>query len=134
MLLELRRFSFTKHGTFGALGTVTPDGIIPICLTLEDPWFDNQPNIGCIPPGAYLCKRIESKSFGDVFEITNVIGRTGVLLHKGNTVFDTHGCILLGASFENTNFIGISRSQEGYNYFSAATSALMDFQLIIRNP
>lgn len=133
MHLTLKRFSFTKHGTFGVLGYASPDGLMPICLTLEDPWLDNQANISCIPAGAYLCKRTESPRFGDVYEITNVVGRSHVLFHKGNTIHDTNGCVLLGASIEQYPW-GISRSSEAYGVFWALVNPLNEFTLEIKNP
>lgn len=133
MLLELKRFSFTKHGTFGVLGYVSPDGLMPLCFTLEDPWLDNQANISCIPPGHYNCHRIDSPKFGEVYEIENVVGRTKILIHRGNTIHDTHGCVLLGASIEQYPW-GISRSGEAYGTFWALVNPLNDFVLTIRNP
>lgn len=134
MLLVLKRISFTKHGTFGVLTYTSPGGLIPICLTLEDPWLDNMPNISCIPSGLYICRRTESPKFGEVYEVTNVVGRVGVLFHKGNTMHDTQGCILLGATYENTNFMGIARSQEGYGHFWALVNPVNEFKLEIHNP
>lgn len=131
--MVLKRFSFTKHGTFGVLGYVSPDGLMPICLTLEDPWLDNQANISCIPAGEYDCRRIESPRFGDCYEITNVPARSHILFHKGNTIQDTHGCILLGSSIENYPW-GVARSGEAYGAFWALVNPSNEFRLHISNP
>jgi len=45
MELTLKRCASTAKGTFGVL---LHDGV-PLCVTCEDPWNDNLPNISCIP-------------------------------------------------------------------------------------
>lgn len=79
----------------GILGVLLLDGEY-FCCTIEPDNNDNEP---CIPTGKYTCKRVVSPKFGDTFEITNVPGRTHILIHSGNTEKDTHGCILLGQYF-----------------------------------
>lgn len=56
-----------------------------------------------IPPGHYLCTFVNSNKNGDgdpetedVYEITEVDGRTNIQIHVGNTIKDTTGCICLG--------------------------------------
>lgn len=73
------------------------------CVTLELPWLDNIRKRSCIPDGDYRVVPRRSKRFGDVFHITNVPGRSDVLIHAGNWAgripeYKTHvqGCILLG--------------------------------------
>jgi hypothetical protein len=72
---------------------------IPLCLTLELPWLENKPEISCIPPGLYPCARHESQKFGRVWMLQNVPARSAILIHAGNTIKDTQGCILAGRSF-----------------------------------
>ena len=84
-----------QHGTFGAL---TINGQ-PICLTLEPYTRDNERNISCIPTGQYICNRVDSPKYGDVFEVSNIQNRSHVLFHWGNRDKDTEGCILLGEEF-----------------------------------
>lgn len=67
--------------------------------TLERPWIDNVRNISCIPPGRYDCAFLPRSSSGryrNVFWVKNVPGRGGILVHAGNTVDHTRGCILIG--------------------------------------
>ena len=67
------------------------------CYTLEDPWINNAPNISCIPEGQYFVKLLYSPHFGRPYpHILGVPGRTGILIHSGNTDADTQGCILVG--------------------------------------
>ena len=83
------------NGTFGVL---TINGL-PFCVTLEQYKYGNEINKSCIDSGQYICHRKNSHNFGDSFEITEVANRSHILLHIGNTINDTSGCILLGASF-----------------------------------
>lgn len=74
------------------------------CFTLELPWKDNQPNISCIPTGEYQTTIRVSPHFGRVYWVTEVEGRSYILIHAGNWAGDiskdyitnTYGCILLG--------------------------------------
>lgn len=67
--------------------------------TLERPWLDNSPNISCILPGRYHCSFLRSSSSGrykNVYWVRNVQGRAGILIHSGNLVSHTKGCLLIG--------------------------------------
>lgn len=68
------------------------------CFTLELPWHFNEVANSCIPLGSYDCVLHNSPKFGVVFKVLKVLNRSEILLHKGNTVKDTKGCILLGSS------------------------------------
>lgn len=92
---ELMRLETGAEGTFGVLRL---DGKV-FCVTLEPPDRDNVANVSCIPEGRYVCRRVESLRFGDTFEVTDVPGRTHILLHPGNVTDDTQGCVLLGRQF-----------------------------------
>lgn len=81
-----------EHGTFG---TLLLDGIA-FCVTLEPYSRDNEKSISCIPTGQYTCKRVNSPTYGNTFEITNIEGRSHVLFHPGNFDDNTKGCVLLG--------------------------------------
>lgn len=71
----------------------------PIAITLERPWLDNKREVSCIPVGTYIAKRIISPSHGEVFEIVDVPNRTNILIHIGNVLKDSAGCILIGRNF-----------------------------------
>lgn len=66
--------------------------------TLERPWLENVSDISCIPTGAYDCILDEKKIIGKnpVYRLRAVPARSGVLIHVGNYVTDSHGCILIG--------------------------------------
>lgn len=99
-----------KSDPTGTLGELILDGKI-ICQTLERPWKDNAPEISCIPTGEYLCKRINSPKFGETFEITDVPNRTHILMHSGNYVTDSIGCVLLGMISDRSSSYKIFKSK-----------------------
>lgn len=78
------------HGTFY-------DGAKEMCVTFERPWLDNKKSLSCIPTGTYKCTIHISKTKGRCFKIHNVENRTHILIHPGNMLKDTEGCILVGS-------------------------------------
>lgn len=100
MTYRLTRTSYTPQGTFGVLHDAKG---YPLCLTLEEPWKDNQQKISCIPVGVYRCVTHNGSKFKNVWRLENVKDREAVLIHAGNTLDDTEGCILVGARFGMVN-------------------------------
>jgi len=97
------------------LGTMFVDGM-PL-YTLERPWLDNTHNISCIPTGIYKCVYMDSSFDGrlrNVYSVRNVPDREGILLHSGNFVDETHGCILvgLGRDIESNKIINSKKGME----------------------
>jgi len=70
-----------------------------VFFTLEPPWKGNQPNVSCIPRGKYKCVWHKSPKYGWVYKVTEVEGRSSILMHPGNTPNHTLGCILIGSRF-----------------------------------
>lgn len=95
MILKLVTFS-TNLCTMGKL---YDEGGELICSTFELPDRKNQVNISCIPDGEYMLKMIVSPKYGPCYKVHDVANRTNILIHKGNTVDDTRGCIMPCASF-----------------------------------
>jgi hypothetical protein len=54
------------------------------CKTLELAWKDNANKISCIPEGVYTVVPRHSAKYGRHLHITNVPGRSFVLIHWGN--------------------------------------------------
>jgi len=73
---------------------------------------ENVPDQCCIPPGRYEVIVTESphltaeKGF-PVYRphVMNVPGRDGILIHGGNTVRDSLGCVLVGVGKQGDGFI-----------------------------
>ena len=66
---------------------------------LERPWLNNQSNKSCITAGTYnvdFLQRSRSGKYRDVFWLRDVPGRSGILIHNGNTVNHTKGCLIIG--------------------------------------
>lgn len=93
--LTLHRFLSGSDGTFGVMTFRER----PICVTCENPWFNNQKSVSCIPNGTYSCIPFSGKKYKNVWELEDVPGRSAILIHQGNTHKDTYGCILVGNSF-----------------------------------
>lgn len=105
-----------------------------IFYTLERPWLNNQSNISCIPQGEYQVTALPRSSSGkyrDVFHIQDVPDRFGVLIHNGNIVKHTKGCILIG---NTRGYLGnehaVLSSKPALQRFNRVTNK-QDFTLII---
>lgn len=76
------------------------------CHTMELPWRENKRGLSCIPAGEYKCKIRISPRYGKIYWVTEVEGRTNILIHAGNWAGDktkgyrtnVAGCILLGVN------------------------------------
>jgi hypothetical protein len=124
----IRRVATGDQGTFGVLIYENT----PFSLSLEREWLDNQKSISCIPAGTYICSRVDSPKFGDTFEVTNVLGRSHILFHKGNLDEDSHGCILVGEQFgEVKGASGILSSKAGYNELMGIMKDVDIFRAVI---
>jgi hypothetical protein len=124
VILDLIRVGSSEQGTFGVLRI----GQVPFALTLERPWRDNETNVSCIPPTEYICRRVHSPKFGETFEVQGVERRSHILFHKGNTIENTKGCILVGEQFDGTK---LAHSGAGYGEFMAKLAGLDEFTLRI---
>lgn len=114
------------------LGMLQIDGVnhIPF-YTLENPWVDNKPWVSCIPEGAYAVRPHNGKKFRDVWIVEAVEGRSGILIHEGNTEEDTTGCILVGRTAGTLN--GQPAVLESRNAIQNLRTLLEpEFHLVIR--
>lgn len=129
MTLDLIRVGQSEAGTFGVLRI----GAVPFALTLEQPWRNNDTNISCVPPNEYICRRIHSNKFGETFEVQGVERRSHILFHRGNTLADTQGCILVGEEFAVSPAGApiLAASARGYQEFMAKLTGVDEFTLCI---
>lgn len=131
MRLTLLRVGQSNKGTFGVLRY----GDVPFALTLERPWHDNQPTVSSIPAGTYSCLRVTSPKFGVTFEVQEVPGRSHILFHKGNTIEDTKGCILVGEEFAGSYDVPVlADSKHGFDEFMSLLYGRTQFDLLIMDP
>lgn len=66
---------------------------------LERPWLGNRRNESCIPAGTYKAEflpRSTSGKYRNVYWLRDVPGRSGVLIHTGNLVAHSRGCLIIG--------------------------------------
>ena len=128
--IGLYRFSMTDDVTLGCIRI--PKDLDPtgkIIYSLENPWLNNARNVSCIPEGTYECEIYPSEKFGTRYLLHQTGHRFGILIHPGNSVKDTSGCILLGTKVGNDV---IYNSRNAVNYFQD----LLDekpFRLYIKN-
>jgi RHS repeat-associated protein len=94
------RYRYSKRGTIGYLYVYNDkDSDVLTGMTLELPWRNNKRDISAIPEGKY---KAELFFRGDKYKVPvqirllNVPGRSGILIHNGNWIKDTKGCILVG--------------------------------------
>ena len=136
--LTLSRVSMAWTET---LGVLTREDGTRVCLILERPWKNNKPNVSCIPAGEYVCKRVDSPSYGDTFEVTDVEGRTVILFHWGNWPSKSKGCLLTGAKFgvitqakfgRDSGTQAVIDSKLAFGWFLAETADVDEFKLTIR--
>ena len=130
MRAKIIRIDKSEDGVFGVL---TLNGHT-VCLTLERPWLDNKPDISCIPPDIYLCKRVDSPAHGDTFKILNVPARSDILFHVGNKVDESSGCILLGSEYgELEDQRAVLSSGKAFSKFMTLMEGVDAFPLQIIN-
>lgn len=77
------------------------------CHTLELPWKENQRSVSCIPDGDYTVKKRKSAKFAHHFHLTDVEGRSWILIHAGNFYTNTDGCVLVGLDLSDINSDGL---------------------------
>lgn len=91
-MVELRRFYHSKDGVLGELYYRARF----LCNTLEDPDNNNLVGNSCIPEGTYKVVPHNGTRYKNVWRLEDVPGRSAILIHQGNTLNDTRGCILVG--------------------------------------
>lgn len=124
-VVEILRVEESEEGTIGVMRIEK----VMFCVTMERPDFLNAPNVSSIPTGQYICKRYGSQKYPNTFEVTGVPERFVILLHAGNTIEDTEGCIIVaekqgklrgnrailnsGKTF--TNFMGLMHGEKEFH-------------------
>ena len=109
-----------------------------ICFTLEEPWRDaNKDGLGDkgvsrIPAGTFRTfRRYSETRKREVFEVSHVPGRAAILIHAGNTVADTEGCILVGqAEGDLVGVPAVLKSKPAFEAFMTAHPEA-EFQLTV---
>lgn len=117
----LNRGWMTEKYTMGFLKIEGVDH--PVIYSLEEPWKKNKRRISCIPEGEYNCEPFSGTRFKGVYHVEEVPDRDWILIHPGNRLKDTQGCILLGLSggdgllYSSRNAVKELKSCLGYKPF-----------------
>ena len=90
--VTVRRIDSDEAGT---ISKIAVNGEF-VCFALELPWQDNRRDVSCIPSGTYNLRYVNSPKFGRRLCIPGVPARDHILIHTGNCLDDTRGCILPG--------------------------------------
>ena len=99
--LLIDRYAPEEKQTVGAFfGLDKNRSIIFECDSIELPWLDNKNDISCIPAKTYTVVKRWSKKYKHHLHITNVEGRTWILIHPANKVNQLQGCIATGTTKE----------------------------------
>ena len=101
MRIELVRYAYMPEVVLGLLKfPVEEDGTyIHSLWTVESPWLNNVPFRSCVPDGAYKLMPFDSMQHPESYILSSgggLEGRSGILIHSGNDVGDTTGCVLPG--------------------------------------
>jgi len=130
-IIRIERFAYTDEGVFG---TLYNEGFY--CSTLENPWLNNRQYISCIPSGVYRIRRGDFKGRYPNFELLKVPNRWAIEFHRGNTIKDTMGCILVGEQFridQQYNKYWITKSTITMDKFMHSMSNFKEAILVIKS-
>ena len=116
--VTLTRLSTSETGTHGVL-SVNGRAML---VTLEPPK-------AIVPPGQYKLRLRWSPRFKrKLFEVADVPGHTDVLIHPGNTIKDTKGCILVGLRKEGEAVLQSRKALEELHRLLGNSSAVLEVQ------
>ena len=122
------------HGTLTVYDEDTGEEVFK-CRTLELPYRDNQRNVSCIPEGFYDVVPRTSPKYSNHLHITNVEGRSLILIHWGNYAgsinpktghSDIRGCVLVGKEFVDLDGDGLADITSSKNTFKKLMSVAPD--------
>lgn len=131
---RLQRFAEGLDGTLGTLMGLA---------TLEEEDRNNERGESRIPAGVYTCRPSRYHAGGyDTWEVTDVPGRSRILIHAGNTEENTAGCILVGLQHGTLEVVdeetgqrrrksAVLRSRDGFRQFMDLLSNLDAWELEI---
>lgn len=122
------------HGTLTVYDEDSGEEVFK-CRTLELPHLDNQRNISCIPEGFYDVVPRTSPKYSNHLHITNVEGRSLILIHWGNYAgsinprtghSDIRGCVLVGKEFVDLDGDGLADITSSKKTFNKLMSVAPD--------
>ncbi|WP_020408942.1 DUF5675 family protein [Hahella ganghwensis] len=136
-VITLERFAYATDGTFGRL-QLPNDRILYTC---ERPWLNNQTGKSCIPDGLYKLQKRDSgvvrrSSGGDYisgWEVTDVPGRTYIMIHPANWPHQLEGCIAPGMNYQIiSGKNAVTQSRLAFSVLMGALDGFEDLYLQIK--
>lgn len=119
--MKVVREPSTEDGTIGTW--YNADGS-KLCLTIELPWLENEPDKSCIPAGTYQFCRYISPKHGSVWMARDVPGRTNIEIHPANMACELLGCLGVGSVLGDID--GVSAVLNSQATFRMLQSVLPD--------
>ena len=124
MDLSLRRVSLSADGIFSNFFD-EDENIIAVSVERS---YNGKPKL---PDGHYMCERRMSPHFGyEVFQIMDVPGCDSIEIHRGNTQWDSIGCVCVGTEIlgitvteSKKSFLKFMDLQKGNDSFALTVSS-----------
>ena len=113
-IVRIKRIDKSDKQILGRLSVLNGRDLVYTCHTLEKPFRGNKKRISAIPSGNYNVVKRVSPKFGLCFHVLDVPNRKYILIHAGNYVSQTLGCILVGSvtgDFNNDGLVDVGRSK-----------------------
>lgn len=101
--------------------------------TLELPYKNNFMRLSCVPAGKYKLTKRVSVRYGTHFILHDVPNRSLILIHVGNYVSNTKGCILVGSDHKyinSDNLLDVTDSLKTMNKLLAICPASLSVNII----
>lgn len=148
MRLTLTRFAYMPNCTLGWLG-----GWASQLACLSEPWMPDRDGPGglpgsCVPDGLYKLVPHDTPKHPHVWALVNPAlgvyrqpgniptgqkwGRSAILIHAGNTVRDTEGCLLVGMRFSFLDGFSVLESRNALDQLRGVLGAGQDHEVEIR--
>ena len=112
------------------LGKASIDGQ-DVGYTLELSNCNNQRNVSRIPPGTYPTTEENHSHFKYCLRLDGVCGRSGILIHAGNSPKDTTGCILPGKT-RKTKSCWVSQSRDALKHYKKIINSDTTIETVIQ--
>lgn len=121
-MVTIKRIEYTDKQTLGLMYFNGKE----VAKTLELADKNNAPKISCIPKGTYKVVSRYSQKYGNHFHITNVLGRSFILIHNGNYHTQILGCVLVGKTHADIN-------KDGYKDVTASKDKMKELLALLPN-